>query len=518
MEVWILSQDLESLAIVDAFDSFIWTDRYAEYGDFELYIPTNTEMLKTCAKDNYVWLSGSEHLMIINEQEIDSESVDGSSMIIRGYSLESLLARRIIWSETSYNGNFQDSIRKMLNDAIINPSDPSRKIDNFVFDRNTDPAITDLKLDQKYLGDNIYTVIKDLCADNGIGFKITPNFDDKTFHFKLYNGVDRTFAQTIRPFVLFSPQYENLVSSNYKNYNKDSANTALVYGMEREKKVPDVYRTVKTTTGDSNTDANKVTRRTETVTTTEYAKDGSVVSKTVEETTSRKTESGLNDAETKTTTVYNSYGEMVSQTVNHNENTGTKHETKNADNEVTRTTGSETKVETNSETDENGTENKKTTTKTVYDKDGNGDINSETVTTTVDEWNSTKKTKKLKSRVYRLSQTVGGSSGGVHRRELFVDAQDVSEQDEEGVDLTDSQINSRLESKGTTEVRKNKEQTTYEGKTDPNVMYKYKEDYDLGDIVQIQNEYGLEGTSRISEIVFSQSTDATTVLPTFSAV
>ena len=518
MEVWILNEDLESLAIVDAFDSLIWTDRYAEYGDFELYLPTNTKTLDICARDNYVWLSDSEHLMIINEQEIDSESVDGSSMAIRGYSLESLLSRRIIWDETSYNGNLQDSIRKMINAAIISPTDSSRRIDNFVFDRSTDPEITSLTLDQKYLGDNIYTVIKDICADNGIGFKITPDFTDKTFHFKLYNGIDRTFGQTVRPFVLFSPTYENLISSNYKNYNKDTSNTALVYGMEREKKVPDVYKTVKTTSGDSSTDAKKVKRRTETVTTIEYAKDGSIVSKTIEETTSRTTESGLDDSETKTTTVYNSYGEMVSQSVNHTENTGTKNETKNADKEVIRTTGSETKIETTSDTDENGTDNKKTTTKTVYDKDGDGDINSETVTTTVDEWTTTKKTKKLKSRVYRLSETVGGSSGGLHRRELFVDAQDVSEQDEDGVELTDSQINSRLKTKGQTEIRKTKPQTTYEGKTDPNVMYKYREDYDLGDIVQIQNEYGLEGTSRISEIVFSQSTDATTILPTFAAV
>ena len=37
MDVMILNTDLDAVAIVDTYESFIWTDRYYAYGDFELY-------------------------------------------------------------------------------------------------------------------------------------------------------------------------------------------------------------------------------------------------------------------------------------------------------------------------------------------------------------------------------------------------------------------------------------------------------------------------------------------------
>lgn len=38
MEATILNSRFEKVAIIDRFKSFIWTDRYQENGDFELYL------------------------------------------------------------------------------------------------------------------------------------------------------------------------------------------------------------------------------------------------------------------------------------------------------------------------------------------------------------------------------------------------------------------------------------------------------------------------------------------------
>lgn len=517
MEAWILNQNMESVAIIDAFDSFIWTDKYGEYGDFELYLPTDTELLKLCAKDNYVWFKGSDRMMIINEQEINSEAVGGSKMAIRGYSLESILSRRVVWSKTRVSGNVQDVCKRLINNNFINPSASERKISNLIFDDTNDSAVLSTTVDMELLGDNIYTVIKDLCADNDLGFKIVPDLEAKKFRFKLYSGVDRTYAQEVRPYVLFSPAYENLISSDYKSHNKDTSNVARVYGILKEPKDPPVFKTTKTTTGSTTVGADKVKRRKETITTKEYAENGKLLQTTVEVKDIYEPEDGLNNWYLTTTKVTNGDGEVVKESRNETSNHDTKKETKNAQGEVTRTDGTNSKTVTESDTDENGTEGKTTTTTVTYSKDGNGDIISETETVTVDDWTSTKKTQRLSSAAYRLDQTVG-TTKGLLRRELFVDAQDVTLEDEQGNELTDAQYKSRLTNKGTIELKKEAAASTYEGETDPNVMYTYKVDYDLGDVVQIANEYGVQGTSRISAIVFSQSTDKTTVLPTFTAV
>lgn len=36
MDVTVLNTNLDAVSIVDVYESFIWTDRYYEYGDFEL--------------------------------------------------------------------------------------------------------------------------------------------------------------------------------------------------------------------------------------------------------------------------------------------------------------------------------------------------------------------------------------------------------------------------------------------------------------------------------------------------
>ena len=49
MEAWILDQNATSLAVLDTFQSFIWTDRYRGYGDFEIYMPAETSALSYAA-------------------------------------------------------------------------------------------------------------------------------------------------------------------------------------------------------------------------------------------------------------------------------------------------------------------------------------------------------------------------------------------------------------------------------------------------------------------------------------
>ena len=46
-------------------------------------------------------------------------------------------------------------------------------------------------------------------------------------------------------------------------------------------------------------------------------------------------------------------------------------------------------------------------------------------------------------------------------------------------------------------------------------MYKYKQDYDVGDIVTIKNEYGIIADVRITEVTESEDSTGFSVIPTF---
>lgn len=229
MDILVLDTNFNTVDVVSVYESLIWTDRYNSCGDFELFLPMDNKILASLRDDYYLWVKESDHTMIVEKIAIDSDIEDGNKLTVTGRSLECLLERRIIWGQKAYTGNFQDAIHNMLDDAFINPSDDARKVDNFVFRASEDPKITELTIDAEYTGDDLYSVISGLCAEKRIGFKIELT-DDNKFEFSLYAGVDRSHNQTENPYVIFSPNFENIINTNYYSSKAEYRNVTLVVG------------------------------------------------------------------------------------------------------------------------------------------------------------------------------------------------------------------------------------------------------------------------------------------------
>lgn len=231
MDIFVLDQNFNTVYILDRYESILWVDRFYEHGEFEIYTPVTKDILKYLVKDNYLFSRDSEHMMIIEDFTIDSDTETGDHVKIIGRSLESILDRRIVWNQTTFKDgtNLQNGIKKLLNDAIISPSIADRKIANFVFQESTDTSITSLTMDNQYTGDNLLEVIETLCETNKIGFKIILD-DQNQFVFSLYNGVDRSYNQNSLPYVTFRPTYDNIINSNYREENSKAKNVTLVAG------------------------------------------------------------------------------------------------------------------------------------------------------------------------------------------------------------------------------------------------------------------------------------------------
>lgn len=225
-----LDQYLTSMNIIDSFESVIWTDRYAKCGDFEIHTPMNYMLLRGCAQNNYLRSKDSEHIMIIESLQKETNIENGNNLIITGRSFESILYRRIIWAQTVIDHNVQEAIKKILIENVISPTQSGRKIDDFIFEDSTDPAITSLPVIKgQYMGDCVYDVIATICSYFDIGFKITLN-TRRQFVFKLYAGVDHSYSQIGNRYVTFSPKFDNLLNSNYLESMKTLKNVTLVVG------------------------------------------------------------------------------------------------------------------------------------------------------------------------------------------------------------------------------------------------------------------------------------------------
>lgn len=229
MTFTVLNNKFETITTIDSYSSIVWTDRFNSCGDFELYVPPSLEVLDYLKTDHYLWFTDSEHIMCIESREIKDDVEFGLSILITGRSLESILDRRIIWTKTQLTGNLQNGIQKLLNENIISPTIVDRKIENFIFKASTDPIITAMTFEGQFTGDNLLEVISAICQVKKIGFKLTLNLQNQ-FIFELYVGKDRSYSQDLNPYIEFSPNFDNLLSSNYLESKEKYKTVNLVAG------------------------------------------------------------------------------------------------------------------------------------------------------------------------------------------------------------------------------------------------------------------------------------------------
>jgi hypothetical protein len=94
-----------------------------------------------------------------------------------------------------------------------------------------------------------------------------------------------------------------------------------------------------------------------------------------------------------------------------------------------------------------------------------------------------------------------GEAEGLSRIETFIDARDIAEQDENQQALPESEIIAKLQERGQQKLSEFAQEFFLEGQVLTNSPFKYEIDYDLGDIVTIQNrEWDVTRDARITEI------------------
>lgn len=81
--------------------------------------------------------------------------------------------------------------------------------------------------------------------------------------------------------------------------------------------------------------------------------------------------------------------------------------------------------------------------------------------------------------------------------------------------LTDNFYNDNLNSKGVESLAEHKVKKEFTGSIEPSLTFVYKQDYNLGDIVTIENKYGVSIDARITEIIEVNNNDGYSIEPTF---
>lgn len=230
-DVRVLNESFELISIIDIYESFIWTDRFNECGDFELYTKLDPALLNVIQIGYYLEIPESDRLMVVESVVLEDDHENGKVLTIKGRSLESILDRRVIWDPIVLeNVGFGSLMKTILYACFIDPTDPTRKVDNFIFDEPVDADIEGIVIEGIQLfGENLYDVVTSLCQNYRVGYKITLT-DENKLKFSLYKGLNRTYDQDENDVVIFSNDLDNLLSSNFAQSNDSLKTACLVLG------------------------------------------------------------------------------------------------------------------------------------------------------------------------------------------------------------------------------------------------------------------------------------------------
>lgn len=234
--------NISPIGIIDEAE-VVWTTRYYQNGEFQLYLPA-TDRNKNLLKEGYlVCRSDDDNVGIIQDVHYTYSKQEGEMMTITGSFSPVLLARRIISEQTQLKGNVQDCIANLIITNVIQPTKTCRIIDSIKLGEFSD-EITEI-LSMQTTGDNLLTKIEEICKSFSIGFKMTLKrvlIDGEyayKFFFEMYKGRDKSYSDYKMAVVVFSDEYDNITNSEYIKTTSVIKNVFLIAsegeGVERKK-------------------------------------------------------------------------------------------------------------------------------------------------------------------------------------------------------------------------------------------------------------------------------------------
>ena len=225
IDVYVLNKNLEQIGVIDNYKSLIWSNRYKEVGDCELYVSATIQNFELLKKGNYLIRLDDEMICQIKKIELDTDTENGDYLIITAYDCKKFLDQRVMWGTRNCDGNVEDFIRSFVNQGLGDPSLSARQLRKangqrlfYLGNKANFKEVTQEQVSYANIGEKV----REYCAKYEWGYKVV--LSSNALYFLLYKGTDRSNT------VIFSNEFENLEATKYVEDDTNNANVALIAG------------------------------------------------------------------------------------------------------------------------------------------------------------------------------------------------------------------------------------------------------------------------------------------------
>lgn len=225
MDLYILNDKYEQIAVIDAAESKLWNKKYNDIGECEIYTPCSDEMLLILQKGYYVFRYDDDMFCKIEKIEIETDVENGDYLIATATDICKILSGRIVRGQVNsagvtppvvFSGKVAEFIKKLITDNVIDPpaNQTERKISNFEFDDSNFAEFTET-IETSVIADDLLQLIIATCKAYNYGFRVSYNINAQKLVFRLYKGKNKASASG-EEYVEFSPEYSNIISSEFE--------------------------------------------------------------------------------------------------------------------------------------------------------------------------------------------------------------------------------------------------------------------------------------------------------------
>lgn len=232
------------LGVIDNADSIIWHPLYYGTGDFEIYVSCTAANFAMLEAGNFVTRTDDRNVGIIEHVEITYDATNGRMIVASGRFAKSILDRRIIYSISGHSvnprivsGNVETAARTIVSENAISCTfdtarnmgllelGPSAGITKTIVDDYDDS--TEKQVTYKEL----LEYVESLLQEYQLGSYVTLDTSTLKLQFCVFEGADRSIINTAgNDPIIFSQDFDNLLSSAYNVDTTTEKNTAIVGG------------------------------------------------------------------------------------------------------------------------------------------------------------------------------------------------------------------------------------------------------------------------------------------------
>lgn len=236
MEIIILNKNFRKVAAIDYYTEFTWTRGFHGDGECQFTSPITGDLLSYATKGNYIFRPDDPMICEIVYVELNEANEQADSIVVKGKDITlSILNKRLIWSNFIYSGSINGLIKKLIAENFGSEAIESRRVlatdgTDLIKLVNVGGVASEL-ITFKSQNESIGDCIDQILQIYDYGFLLTVEEDDQY----LVHLVLRIYKPTARTnYIVFSYENENLVSTNYTAEYSDSPNVALVAGETRD--------------------------------------------------------------------------------------------------------------------------------------------------------------------------------------------------------------------------------------------------------------------------------------------